>query len=125
MKCNKCNKEFDKEYVFCPHCGERLIDNVIDIVDEEVKEEVERGPWKGFAKVGYILGNVALPTFWIISLGTVVGMFGIIFSALGKRSKIRKEMADTGFKRSLIATILSAAFISLIYLIGLIASLLG
>lgn len=124
MKCNKCNKEFDKEYVFCPHCGERLINNVIDIVDEEVKEE-ERGPWKGFAKVGYILGNVSIPIFWFISLGTLVGMFGIIFSALGKRSKIRKEMADTGFKRSLTATILSAAFSSLIYLIGLIARLLG
>ena len=124
MKCNKCNKEFDKEYVFCPHCGERLINNVIDIIDEEVKEE-ERGPWKGFAKVGYILGNVSIPIFWFISLGTLVGMFGIIFSALGKRSKIRKEMADTGFKRSLTATILSAAFSSLIYLIGLIARLLG
>ena len=79
MKCSNCNKEFEKEYVFCPHCGERLINNVIDIVDEEVKEEVERGPWRGFAKVGYILGNVALPTFWIISLGLVVGIFGIVF----------------------------------------------
>ena len=125
MKCSNCNKEFEKEYVFCPHCGERLINNVIDIVDEEVKEEVERGPWRGFAKVGYILGNVALPTFWIISLGLVVGVFGIVFSALGKKSKVRKAMADTGFKRSLTATILSAAFLSLIYLIGLIASLLG
>ena len=124
MKCSKCNKEFEQEYVFCPHCGERLINNVIDIVDEEVKEE-ERGPWKGFAKVGYILGNVSIPIFWFISLGTLVGMFGIVFSALGKRSKIRKEMADTGFKRSLTATILSAAFTSLIYLIGLIARLLG
>ena len=125
MKCSNCNKEFEKEYVFCPHCGERLINNVIDFVDEEVKEEVERGPWRGFAKVGYILGNVALPTFWIISLGLVVGIFGIVFSALGKKSKVRKAMADTGFKRSLTATILSAAFLSLIYLIGLIASLLG
>ncbi len=125
MKCSKCNKEFEQEYVFCPHCGERLINNVIDIVDEEVKEEVERGPWRGFAKVGYILGNVALPTFWIISLGLVVGIFGIVFSALGKKSKVRKAMADTGFKRSLTATILSTAFLSLIYLIGLIASLLG
>lgn len=125
MKCSNCNKEFEKEYVFCPHCGERLINNVIDIVGEEVKEEVERGPWRGFAKVGYILGNVALPTFWIISLGLVVGIFGIVFSALGKKSKVRKAMADTGFKRSLTATILSAAFLSLIYLIGLIASLLG
>ena len=125
MKCSNCNKEFEKEYVFCPHCGERLINNVIDIVDEEVKEEVERGPWRGFAKVGYILGNVALPTFWIISLGLVVGVFGIVFSALGKKSKVRKAMADTGFKRSLTATILSTAFLSLIYLIGLIASLLG
>lgn len=125
MKCSNCNKEFEKEYVFCPHCGERLINNVIDIVDEEVKEEVERGPWRGFAKVGYILGNVALPTFWIISLGLVVGIFGIVFSALGKKSKVRKAMADTGFKRSLTATILSTAFLSLIYLIGLIASLLG
>ena len=125
MKCSNCNKEFEKEYVFCPHCGERLINNVIDIVGEEVKEEVERGPWRGFAKVGYILGNVALPTFWIISLGLVVGIFGIVFSALGKKSKVRKAMADTGFKRSLTATILSTAFLSLIYLIGLIASLLG
>ena len=125
MKCSNCNKEFEKEYVFCPHCGERLINNVIDIVGEDVKEEVERGPWRGFAKVGYILGNVALPTFWIISLGLVVGIFGIVFSALGKKSKVRKAMADTGFKRSLTATILSAAFLSLIYLIGLIASLLG
>lgn len=118
MKCNNCNQEFEQEFVFCPHCGTRLIDNVIDIIDEEVKEEAESGPWRSFARVGHILGTIAIPTFWIISLGLAVGVFGIVFSAMGKKSKSRRSLAEIGFKRSLIGAILSLGFITLIYIIA-------
>ena len=118
MKCNNCNQEFEQEFVFCPNCGARLIDNVIDIIDEEVKEEVESGPWRGFARVGHILGTIAIPTFWIISLGLAVGVFGIVFSAMGKKSKSRRSLAEIGFKSSLIGSILSLGFITLIYIIA-------
>ena len=124
MKCEKCGKEYEHEIVFCPFCGERLINNVIDIVDEKTVEPKEKGPWKSFAHVGSVLGKISLCIFWMIGIGTYVGVFGMVFSCLGRKSKIRKEIADTAFKRSLVGTILSLGFISLISLTRLIVEII-
>ena len=108
MYCIKCGKELSNDMDFCPFCGEKIYHNVIDIIEEEkVDNTVEKGPWKNFAKIGHVLGILALCLFWLAGSGVYLGVFGIVFSCLGKKSKIRHEMACNGFKRSLLATILS------------------
>ena len=115
MNCGKCNKEVTNDMVYCPYCGEKLVNNVIDIVDdEENKNECEQGPWKNFAVTGSVLAKIAICLFWVIGIGTYIGALGIVFSSLGKKSKVNYEMACVAFKRSLIATILSLVFISFI-----------
>ena len=92
MNCIKCGNEVNTEMVYCPHCG----------------------PWKNFAMTGHVLGIISLCLFWFAGVGIYSGVFGIIFSSLGKKSKIRHAMACNGFKRSLLATILALAFISVV-----------
>ena len=115
MYCIKCGKELSNDMDFCPFCGEKIHHNVIDIIEEEkVDDIVEKGPWKNFAKIGHVLGILALCLFWLVGSGIYLGTLGIIFSCLGRKSKINHEMANTAFKRSLIGTILALGFISLL-----------
>ena len=109
MNCKNCQKEITSEMIYCPYCGEKIYSNVIDIVEENTDEVLESGPWKNFAKAGSILAKVAWCLFWLIGIGTYIGALGIVFSCLGKKSKVNHEMASTAFKRSLLATILSLA----------------
>lgn len=43
QKCSQCEKEVSADVVFCPHCGNKMPEPVVDVVDEgdvtEVKEE--------------------------------------------------------------------------------------
>ena len=115
MYCIKCGCEISNDMAFCPKCGEKIYHNVIDIVEEEkTTPEVEKGPWKNFAKTGHVLGILAICLFWLAGSGVYVGALGIVFSCLGRKSKINHQMANTAFKRSLIGTILALGFISLL-----------
>lgn len=67
--------------------------------------EQERGPWKVFAKVSKILGIVSLSTCWICIVGCSIGVYGIIFGVLGKKSASNKALAKKGLKLSIIGTI--------------------
>ena len=121
MNCNKCGKQVNDDMIFCPYCGEKIYHNVIDIIEEEkVDPSVEKGPWKNFAITGSVLGKISLCLFWFIGVGVYLGVFGIVFSCLGRKSKVRHEMANVGFKRSLVATILALAFISFAHLVKFI-----
>ena len=124
MKCKKCGKELSDDMVFCPLCGEKIYRNVIDIQEEIVEEKHEPGPWKFFARIGDVLGKVSLCVFWLAGVGINLGVLGIVFSSLGRKSKIRNNMAATGFKRSLIATILALGFITLYALIAIILDII-
>ena len=125
MICKKCGKELSDDMAFCPSCGEKVLSNVIDIVEEEIKEEVERGPWKNFAKFAHVLGIVSLCIFWMFSIGLLCGATGIVLSCLGRKSKKYKSMADLSFKRSLLGTILSLGFYTIIVIISFIINLIG
>ena len=124
MNCKNCGKELTDDMAFCPVCGEKVYRNVIDIVEEEKTEENEKGPWKVFAKFGSIFGKISLCVFWLAGVGINLGVLGIVFSCLGKKSKLRKTMAEVGFKRSLLATILALGFMSLTALITFILNML-
>ena len=119
MKCKKCNAELLDSSAFCPYCGTKCEDPVIEIIDnmnykKEMNQEKddEATCWAKFANVGNTLGIITIATCWIPILGLYAflpGVPGIVFSSLGKKSrKINvKEKAKSGFLKSLIGTILS------------------
>lgn len=126
MFCRKCGKELREGAIFCDQCGEKVevveeaivVDNeVIDVTTQPAEEQqVERGPWKAFAKVGHILGIVSLATMWIpFVVCCTTGFYGIVFSALGKKSTENKPIADKALKRNIAASIVSFVLTVVIY----------
>lgn len=133
MFCRKCGKELREGAVFCDQCGEKVevveeaivVENeVIDVTTQPAEEQqVERGPWKAFAKVGHILGIVSLATMWIPFLVCcATGFYGIVFSALGKKSTENKPMADKALKRNIAASIVSFVLTVVIYTLIIVLS---
>ena len=133
MFCRKCGKELRENAVFCDQCGEKVevveeaivVENeVIDVTTQPVEEQqVERGPWKAFAKVGHILGIVSLATMWIPFLVCcTTGFYGIVFSALGKKSVENKPIADKALKRNIAASIVSFVLTVVIYTLIIVLS---
>ena len=120
MKCNKCNAELLDETLFCPYCGTKTEyasdkkEPEVEILNSEPKVETpsEAGCWAKFAQISNILGTITISTFWIPFFGLFSmfpGIPGIVFGGLGKNSKIDdvKPIAESGFIKSLIGTILS------------------
>lgn len=133
MFCRKCGKELRENAVFCDQCGAKVevveeaivVENeVIDVTTQPVEEQqVERGPWKAFAKVGHILGIVSLATMWIpFFVCCSIGFYGIVFSALGKKSVENKPIADKALKRNIAASIVSFVLTVVIYTLILVLS---
>ena len=131
MFCRKCGKELREGAVFCDQCGEKVevveeaivVENeVIDVTTQPAEEQqIERGPWKAFAKVGHILGIVSLATMWIpFVVCCTTGFYGIVFSALGKKSTENKPIADKALKRNIAASIVSFVLTVVIYTLILV-----
>ena len=141
MYCRKCGKQLREEAIFCDQCGEKveiveeniIVDSgVIDVESQPVEAQPieepkgERGPWKAFAIVGHILGIVSLATMWIPFLVCCsTGFYGIVFSALGKKSLSKKPMADKALKRNIAASIVSFVLTVVIYAIIIIAAVIS
>ena len=133
MKCKNCNAELLDNTAFCPYCGtksEYQHEPKVEVINETKKEEVETEAscWENFAKISDTLGIVAISTFWIPILGLLAmlpGAPGILFGALGKRSKKKgvSDIAQRGFTKSLVGTILSFALFFVWYFIIIIAIL--
>ena len=106
MFCKNCGARVEDNAKFCPNCGSAL--DVVEVVDEEkvvfVKEKpqqnnVDRGPWKVFAKLGNVLGVLSfifsfIPFLNFFSL--IISEPAIVFSALGKKSKNHRGKANVG-----------------------------
>lgn len=135
MKCNNCNAELLEGSSFCPYCGTKCdegsnsVVKEVEVLNNEPKEEVQTEPgcWATFAKISNILGTVTMCTFWIPIFGflaIIPGVPGIVFGGLGKNSKKDdvKERAASGFRKSLIGTILATALYFLVIFIIAIAS---
>ena len=136
MYCRKCGKQLREEAIFCDQCGEKveiveeniIVDSeVIDVESQPIEEpKGERGPWKAFALVGHILVIVSLATMWIPFLVCCsTGFYGIVFSALGKKSLSKKPMSDKALKRNIAASIVSFVLTVVIYAIIFIASVIS
>ena len=132
MKCNNCNAELLEGSSFCPYCGtkcESVVAQKVEVLNNEPKEavQIEPGCWAVFARISRILGIVTISTFWIPIFGLfaiIPGIPGIVFGGLGKNSKKNDviETASSGFRKSLIGTILAVGFYFLFVVIIAIAS---
>lgn len=130
MFCRKCGKELREDAIYCDQCGEKVevveevsvVDNEdVDVIEQPEEGTVERGPWKAFAKVGHILGIVSLATMWIpFVVCCTTGFYGIVFSALGKKSTENKPIADKALKRNIAASIVSFVLTVVIYTLILV-----
>ena len=60
QKCGQCEKEVSADVIFCPYCGNKMPEPVVDVVDEgEVKEVVEDVVDDVAEAVGNVAENVA------------------------------------------------------------------
>lgn len=41
VKCEQCEREVPDNFPFCPYCGQKMPEPVVDIIDEEEVKEVE------------------------------------------------------------------------------------
>ena len=96
-------------------------EEVIDIVEENEyvvnQPAKERGPWKVFAIIGYIIGIVSLVSIFIPFAGAGMAVDGIIMSALGKKSESKRHFAKKGLTFSIVACAVNFVISIIIYVI--------
>ena len=129
MYCKNCGNELESNAKFCSKCGQKIEsvvneEPVVVCVNENPSKE-ERGPWKNFAKIGNVFGIITFvfcffPILNFVSL--CLGQFGIVFSALGKKSTNHRGKANVGLVFSIIGFALGI-ILYYIYLIVLELSL--
>ncbi len=133
MYCDKCGKLIDNDAKFCPYCGAEIESQELEVQETEAleAEEVEdfnetqgeRGPWKAFATIGYILGLLGF-ILSFITIGLEIAIPGLVFSILGKKTKDEEkyEKARKGFGFALAGIIIG--FIASVIL-GIVLGILG
>ena len=113
MFCRKCGKELNENAIYCDQCGAKVVEEevidveVIDVTNQQptvvdaCKEP--KGPWRAFAIIGYVLGIVDLVLLLVPFFSCIVSVFGIVLSALGKKSINKRRFARTGLTCNIIA----------------------
>ena len=102
MFCKYCGKEIDNDSKFCPYCGEEVDNKQNEVVEIERQNEdgettPSKGPWNGFAKVGFTLGLLGF-ILSFVAIGLEIAIPGLVFSIMGKNAsdKELKEKARRG-----------------------------
>jgi hypothetical protein len=123
MYCSKCGYILKKDGNFCEFCGSKV--NKIEIVKPEVVEDqnVEKGPFKGFAKAAFPISIVAIVGSFFIIYGLIPILYGFIFSGLGLYSKQENLRAKRALRNCIIASIIQTSIYFLLLLILVIAIL--
>jgi RNA polymerase subunit RPABC4/transcription elongation factor Spt4 len=86
LYCQHCKKIIDKDLVFCPKCGEVLVEEDTRWQDFELQREVEEA--KDRANM-YIIVAIVLVTLGIMGTSvlfvssSLLGLFGVAFVCLG------------------------------------------
>lgn len=86
LYCQQCQKTIDEDLVFCPECGDVLVEEGTEWQDLELQGEV--GGAKDRANM-YIILAVVLVTLGMMGSGilfvssSLLGLFGIVFVCLG------------------------------------------
>lgn len=107
MKCLKCGYEVEGNARFCPVCGAEIY-NPIETECNTLPKQAKC--WSVFAKLGFGFGLAGLICSWIYTLGIVIAVHGIIFSALGLRSYEFGSKAKTGLILGIVGTVLGFIF---------------
>ena len=121
MYCNQCGFILKKDSNFCEFCGAKV--NKIETVKPEVVEDpnVEKGPFKGFAKAAFPISIVAIVGSFFIIYGLVPILYGFIFSGLGLYSKQENLRAKRALRNCIIASIIQTAMMLLFILVMVLA----
>ena len=86
LYCKHCKKVTDEDLVFCPKCGEVLIDEHTQWQDFELQQEVELAKHRANM---YVILAIVLVTLGIVGSGvlfassSLLGVFGIVLVCLG------------------------------------------
>ena len=123
MYCSKCGYILKKDGNFCEFCGAKV--NKIETVKPEVVEDpnVEKGPFKGFAKAAFPISIVAIVGSFFIIYGLIPILYGFILSGLGLYSKQENLRAKRALRNCIIASIIQTSIYFLLLLILVIAIL--
>ena len=108
MRCPFCGNENSDEFVYCSSCGRAIKTDEV----EPQRQASEPRCWVIFARIGFVLGIVSIALCWVPFLvGLSVGVNGIVFAALGFRTKdgYYRGKARVGLILSIIATAVSFA----------------
>ena len=129
MICSKCEKEISNDAKFCPYCGAPAQESE-QVVQAEVEEPrydhnytqdvyVEPKPEKanGFGIAGMILGICTLLLLWCMPASVLVGIIGIILSAISLGKPGKRGFGVAGLVMSIIGV--AIAVLLLIILIAL------
>jgi len=86
LYCQHCKKIIDEDLVFCPKCGEVLVEEDIEWQDFELQREVEEAKDRAnmyiiLAIVLVALGMMGSSILFVSS--SLLGLFGIVFVCLG------------------------------------------
>ena len=130
MFCTYCGKKLEDNTHYCPNCGAK-VEKEYDYSDQsatqtETKDYAEpqqKKPakvWSVFAKVGRIIGVVTISTCWIPWVAAIIGIYGVVFSALG--SKATDEESIQNRKKGLTYSIVGGAISLTLFIAVTIAS---
>ena len=122
MFCKNCGHDI-VEGLTCPNCGEENVEEVVTFEEETSKNH---RIWDVFARVAYGAGIATfIATF--VSFGFMIfySILALVISCLGKKSIEYKDKAKTGFKLSLISTILSVIFLIIVVVAIIVCCILA
>jgi RNA polymerase subunit RPABC4/transcription elongation factor Spt4 len=86
LYCQHCKKLIDEDLVFCPKCGEVLVEEDTKWQDFELQGDVEEAKHRANM---YVILAIVLVTLGVVgssvlfASSSVLGLFGIVFVCLG------------------------------------------
>lgn len=123
-KCSKCGVELANGQKFCANCGAQV---GVEPTKQQPKSEYasvlmkkDTGPWKVFAKIGFVMGIILFILAFILFnfLSYSFGIISIILSALGTKSVYYSGRAKAGLVFSILAVIIGI-ILYIVYLVSL------
>ncbi len=95
--CKKCGVYLEENYISCPDCGEVVTKKQPQIIKED--ENIESGPWKGFAIASLpssIVGLVFTFTMNLTIFGLIISNIALVLAILGLKSRKKHRLALAG-----------------------------
>ncbi len=134
MKCTGCGVELFETSAFCPYCGAKNENVIIEEASNNNTKPKEKKVWQVFAKIAYVFGIISIIGSGITfasSFNVVVGAFGLIFSiiiielatpgivfaALGKKSETYRSRANSALVLNIISVCLATIAIIIYYIV--------